>query len=129
MPLTNSRSSVLDDWYKGSTKEIQSEPFLIKQRARSTNKKKENTNHTTVANSLIYSLLRPRSRMSEPKCICSPHPHLEKRQLKTRLFKILVFIPLVCKMDQIFLLSIQIHNKIYTNTLTFRSLHPSAVLV
>ena len=30
MPLTNSRSSIVDDWYEGSTKEIQSEPFLIK---------------------------------------------------------------------------------------------------
>ena len=49
MPLTNSRSSVLDDWYKGSTKEIQSEPFLIKlEQGQQTKKKgKEKNSQTT----------------------------------------------------------------------------------
>ena len=50
LPLTNSRSSVLDDWYKGSTKEIQSEPFLIKlEQGQQTKKKGGGKTQTTVA--------------------------------------------------------------------------------
>ena len=60
LPITNSRSSVLDDWYKGSTKEIQSEPFLIKlEQGQQTNKKEGEKTQTTVATFPFQFKLRP----------------------------------------------------------------------